>query len=64
MPGMESFNVQHSTQLFTKGNSIGFVRFDGSIAGAQCKSPLDAELVGAATDSMSAGHLFGLSKSG
>ena len=61
---MKSLTIQHSTQMITRDNQISFLRFDGSISEIQCKSPMDTELVVAATDSMSAGHIFGLSKQG
>jgi hypothetical protein len=55
------FNQQTSL-LFTELNKIGFFKTNGTISSVYCRA--EETLVAAVTDGFSAGHVYGLSKTG
>lgn len=53
---------QQTSLLFTESNKIGFFKTNGTISNVYCRA--EETLIAAVTDGFSAGHVYGLSKTG
>ena len=60
----ETLGVRQTSILFTTKNKIGFLGIDGKASQIFCTAEPDSRLVSAHVDSLSSGHVYGLSDDG